>query len=146
MTVKKIILLVIISVTLLLTLSPTITSAYTVQDGIIAGIVWDDVNGNQTQEISEVGIDNVTIYIESQETNEQQTEQTANGGGFAILDLEPGLYSIWCEYEDIISHVSEVEVDELNGINSVNIPLEISVTQAGLNMQHIVYLPLIHNE
>jgi len=140
MIVKKIMILAVISVAFLLTLSPT-SFADVVQDGMITGVVWDDINQNDIQEISEAGIDDVTVYVQNQETNEQMTTLTTEGGGFVVLGLQLGSYLVWYEYGDTTADAVETELDELNGVTSVNFSIDTSVIQASIN--YTIYLPLI---
>jgi len=140
MIVKKLMVLAIISVVFLLMPSST-CFASVVQDGMITGVVWDDTNQNGIQEFSEAGIDEVTIYVQNQNTYDQLTTQTGNGGGFAILGLQAGRYLVWYEYGGVASDPLGRELDELNGVTSINFPLDTSVAPASVS--YIVYLPLI---
>jgi|GEM_PF-6074103 len=146
MIVRKLMLLAIISIVLIL-IPSSISFAITIEFGTISGTVWEDSNQNGILEISEVGIDDVTVNIQNRETNEEYTTLTENGGGFVFLGLEPGNYRVWYEYEDDTGE-TEAHVDELNGFVTVDFGINSSLEMGPDNPErrvssYTIYLPII---
>jgi len=144
--------IVAIMIAALFLISPSkMTFALVIQDGVISGVVWEDDNNNNTQELSELGIKNIKVYVQNKATNETFSTETAEDGRYSFLDLISGEYQLWYEHEGNASKPLELEIDELNGIMSLNIPLSIPVDNAvdrstipaDTGQHHIVYLPII---
>jgi len=145
MIVRKLMLLAVISVVLILTPS-SISVALTIEFGTISGTVWEDSNQNGILEISEVGIDNVTVNVQNRETGEEYTTLTVNGGGFVFSDLASGNYRVWYEYEGVTGE-TETHIDELNGFVTADFGisglLETSENRTNKPVTYTIYLPII---
>ena len=66
--------------------------------GSITGIVFDDANGNGTQDAGEAGLAGVTVYVDvngdAADDAGDPTTTSATDGTFAIAGLSPGTYTV----------------------------------------------------
>ena len=72
--------------------TPTVTP--TPNTGIIAGQVWNDLNGNGLKDIGEPGLPGATITLKDKFNNELQSWVTAGNGIFQFSGLVPGTYIV----------------------------------------------------
>ena len=74
------------------TSTPTVTP--TPSTGVIAGQVWNDLNGNGLKDIGEPGLPGATIALLDKLQNELQSWVTAGNGNYQFSGLEPGTYIV----------------------------------------------------
>ena len=67
-------------------------------DGSIRGTIWDDVNGDQTQNAGELGISSVQVYLDLNRDGilnaGEPVEFTANDGSYSFENVAPGEYVV----------------------------------------------------
>ena len=67
-------------------------------DGSIRGTIWNDVDGNQTQNNGEVGLPGVTVYLDLNRNGQfdggEPTQLTAADGSYSFAELAAGEYVV----------------------------------------------------
>jgi len=82
------------------TSTPTATSTVTgtvtptPETSMIAGQVWNDLNGNRTKDAGEPGLPGSTLVLKDSQHNILDTQVTAGGGLYVFSDLAPATYTL----------------------------------------------------
>lgn len=118
---KSIILITIIQLVLV---TMFVMPAAAVDNGIISGAVYNDVNGNGQAEIDEPNIANAVVHLQRVGDSAPLTLTTDAEGYFVALDLPYGTYEVWAEDTELNqSTVQTIEIDEVNGASIVELPI-----------------------
>lgn len=95
-----------------------------VDNGIISGAVYIDLNGNGQAEIGEPNTANAVVYLQRVGDSTPLTLTTDADGYFIAANLPYGAYEVWAEDAELnLSTVQTIEIDEVNGASSVELPI-----------------------
>lgn len=98
--------------------------AQAADNGVISGAVYHDANANAQPEPGEVNIASATVYIQRVGDAAPMTLITDADGYFVATDLTYGAYQVWAEdVQHHISPVQMVELDEVTGASSIELPI-----------------------
>ena len=118
---KSIILITIIQLVLVTVFAMPVSAS---DNGIISGAVYNDANGNGQPEIDEPNIANAVVFLQRVGDSTPLTILTDAEGYFVAADLPYGTYEVWAEDVELnLSTVQTIEIDEVNGASSVELPI-----------------------
>ncbi len=118
-----------------------------VDNGVISGSVYNDVNGNGQPEIGEPNVVGATVYLQRQSDGAPTIVVTNAEGYFVATDLPYGVYRIWAEDASLnLSTVQTIAIDEVNGASSVELPI-VYQTSGGVDAPAFatnIFLPFVN--
>lgn len=127
---SRIFLILLLSLVLFLLSSQVapMASAQSVDSGTISGVAWVDANSNGIQEPAEETASTVTIELRAQDGALVRTTVTNAAGEYIFTGLAFGIYHLnGIDNDGAVTAEQTVELNEINGVVSANIPLKAQV-------------------
>ena len=120
----------------------------------LSGYVWQDVNNNGIQELTEETLPHTTVHIQSSSNSNIITVVTDALGYFVVSGLENGRYVVWCEHDDVTTEEHVIDVADLMGAATIGIPMHMpsgspvtaaapSQPEQSTQLPRTIYLPLV---
>lgn len=135
-----------ITILQLLLIVATATPVFAVDNGVVSGSVYHDVNGNAQAEVGEPNLPDATVYVEREGDAAPKSIVTDAEGYFVLTDLAYGRYRLWAEdSEHHRSSVQYVALDEVNGASIVELPIVFDLSN---DIQYLnastIFLPYVN--
>jgi len=122
------------------------TPVMAVDSGIVSGSVYHDGNGNSQPELGEANIPQATVYVQREGDAAPIVVVADDEGYFVLTNLPYGVYRVWAEdAEQHLSTVQIVELDEVTGASSVELPIVYDLSNdVELLEANTIYLPMVN--